>query len=432
MNPHTDSPAEAPVDARKRRSFRAQAWIGGGSFLVVAALVAGTVAWAGHAAQESAPSMEEARGRHSAAVAALSALSADAEAARARYVKASERVGQVMADLDETADTLAPGLVEPRSALADVSDAAQQVEQALSAAEDLTAGVTQVFVAEVQAEETDVDEVATSSTVEELTEAAARTEAAAADAQAAVKTYRDATGSLTDAEAAAKKTVTALVKAVIAKSATVKYPKADKAARVALAKAKKKVAALTAGGGVTSISRTNDTLRSYAKAVARAKKSHNANVAKAKRDTTTTPGTHQTTDNNTTRNSSSSHGSSTSRSDSKASGSKSSPSKGSKSSGSKASGSKGSGSKGSSSKGSGSKGSSEPACYGNQEHACEKTPPTFSTNSDFVGYASCRGRGLLESHNVGYGGRSLTGGNNFDFPWSAYVEGPTVYYVACR
>jgi hypothetical protein len=66
------------------------------------------------------------------------------------------------------------------------------------------------------------------------------------------------------------------------------------------------------------------------------------------------------------------------------------------------------------------------------ENACVKTPPTFTTNGNYVPLGSCAGQGALGSHAVGYGGTSLTGGNNYNFPWSAYVNGYTVYYVACR
>lgn len=58
-----------------------------------------------------------------------------------------------------------------------------------------------------------------------------------------------------------------------------------------------------------------------------------------------------------------------------------------------------------------------------------KTPPTFSTNGNYVGYAPgiCS---YYTAHNVGYGGNSRNG-SSFSFPWSATVSGPTVTYYVC-
>lgn len=64
-------------------------------------------------------------------------------------------------------------------------------------------------------------------------------------------------------------------------------------------------------------------------------------------------------------------------------------------------------------------------CYGNQEFACVKTPPKFTSNELRV--PNCDGF-PYGSHTVGYGGTSVI---SFTFPWDAYVSGPTVYFIVC-
>ena len=69
-----------------------------------------------------------------------------------------------------------------------------------------------------------------------------------------------------------------------------------------------------------------------------------------------------------------------------------------------------------------------PECWGNQENACDKTPASFATDGNYVGYSdSCF---YYDEHNVGYGGHSTSGGPG-GVSWSATVNGPTVTYYIC-
>lgn len=79
--------------------------------------------------------------------------------------------------------------------------------------------------------------------------------------------------------------------------------------------------------------------------------------------------------------------------------------------------------------GPGGTGGGGPSCWGNQENACDKTPPTYASDGNEVGYSSICS--YYSSHNVGYGGRSL-GGHPSGVKWAATVDGPTVTYYVCE
>ena len=67
--------------------------------------------------------------------------------------------------------------------------------------------------------------------------------------------------------------------------------------------------------------------------------------------------------------------------------------------------------------------------YGNG--AClDAIPASFTTNASYIPFDSCDWT-WYGAHSVGWGGTSLTGGNNYSFPWSATVDGPTVTYYVC-
>lgn len=62
--------------------------------------------------------------------------------------------------------------------------------------------------------------------------------------------------------------------------------------------------------------------------------------------------------------------------------------------------------------------------------AClDARPASFTTGGSYVPWESCDATPYT-SHMVGWGGTS-TGGPSYGFPWSATVDGPTVYYYTC-
>jgi len=68
--------------------------------------------------------------------------------------------------------------------------------------------------------------------------------------------------------------------------------------------------------------------------------------------------------------------------------------------------------------------------YAGNSACLNEVPASFTTNGHFVAYGSCN-RTTYNTHQVGWGGTSTGGANNFSFPWSASVSGPTVTYYVC-
>ena len=405
----------APQNDAPRRRASKRVWLVLGALVLAPVLVFASVTIAG-GIREARDVDELTAARDAFTLAAESERLAweEASAARKRFNTTVDDADAAAGELAKIAKVVPAGLVKPAGVLKDVRTARSDIRDAVAAALKETADLEPMEPAQVDVDAASAKHLAT----------------AQSDARDrtlwnwnAVSSYDGAAKRVAAAVNASEPVLGELVEAVAAKGERLTFAKAGKKQREALNRAKKKVVALVTDDEASRPVTVRKTLAGYVKAITAAKKSHAANVTREKREAAREEQHAGETGTGSYR-------------DSNGSGSTSPKGSGSKGSGSKGSGSKGSGSKGSGSKGSGSKGSgsseSEPDCWGNQENSCNKTPPTFTTNSYFVPYGECRGRASLGSHNVGYGGTSLRGGENYDFPWSAYVDGPTVYYVACR
>lgn len=410
----------APQNDAPRRRTSKRVWLVLGALVLAPVLVFASVTIAG-GIREARDVDELTAARDAFTLAAESEqLSWDeATAARERFDALVDAADTAAVGLTKTAKVVPAGLVKPAGVLKDVRATGNDIRDAVAAALKETADLEPIEPVQFDVDAASAKHLAT----------------AQSDARDrtlwnwnAVSAYDGAAKRVAAAISASEPVLGELVEAVAAKGERLTFAKAGKKQREALTRAKKKVVALVTDDEALRPVTVRKTLAGYVKAINAAQKSHAAHVARERRDASRSE---QRTGDSGTGSSRGSSGTGSSGSGSNGSGSKGSGSTGS---GSKGSGSKGSGSKGSGSKGSGSsgEGSSEPECWGNQENACAKTPPTFTTNSHFVPYGECRGRASLGSHNVGYGGTSLRGGESYDFPWSAYVDGPTVYYVACR
>lgn len=388
MNDTTD---QAPQTQPKGPRWKRNTLIAAGAIAVVAAVVVGTTFGVNSAATAAANS------ELTAATAQLEeATTAVDEAAQDRataVLTASDAVPVLEAIATDT-----PADLASEEAAAAFQEALDQLASILDVNGDLA--VTPPAAAEP------VDDAAASV---EAAATATRDDAAATRAQASK--VRNGTVSITIAYRSALTALDALVQAAHDHGATLTFEKAGDAERAALSASLEAIATAP-----QTPADAHTALTAYVAAVAAAKAAQEAAEAAEAAAAEQQQG-------------GSSYGGS-GRSGSTGSSGTGGSGGSSGSTGSGGSGGSGSGGSGGST-GSGGGGSSEPTCWGNMENACVKTPPTFITNGNYVPLASCAGQGAIGSHSVGYGGNSR-GGTSYSFPWSAYVDGYTVYYVACR